>query len=310
MLRYILGRILQALISIVVIASIVFFLSRLTGDPTTLLLSMESTQEDYDRLRHSLGLDQPVYVQYGIFMSDIAQGDFGKSIYMKRPVMEIIGARFPATIQLGVVAITWSVILGVLLGAYAAVKRKSRFDYFARLVAAFGQSMPSFWLGLMLILVFGVYAGVLPAGGKAGPESVILPAVTLGMFLLAGMTRMTRSSMLEVLDSEYIKLARIKGVSERTVIWKHAFRNALLPILTFAAVWFVAILAGSVAVETVFAWPGIGQLVIQSVVWRDFPLTQAIVIIFAAMYIVMNLLTDILYAYINPRIRYGGPKAG
>lgn len=305
MQRYILGRALQAVFCLWAILTVVFFLSRLSGDPTYLLLGLEHTSAEYERMRVHLGLDQPLYVQYGLYISDMVRGDFGQSIHMRRPVVEILLARYPATLQIGALALVWSVLSGLFLGVYAAVKRGTRFDLAARFVAVFGQSVPNFWLGLMLILVFGLWLDILPPGGRAGPESMILPSITLGVLMLAGLTRITRSSMLDVLDSEYIRLARIKGVSERMVIWKHALKNAMLPVITFASVWYVTLLAGSVVTETVFAWPGIGQLAIQSIIWRDFPVTQAIVLIFAALYIIGGLIVDIIYAYINPRIRYG-----
>ncbi len=197
-----------------------------------------------------------------------------------------------------------SLLIALPCGVYAAVRRGRLLDLVVRTVAVLGQSMPAFWLGMMLILVFGLYLGVLPLGGRTGPTSVILPAITLGYFFVAGIARLTRSSMLDILDSEYVKLARIKGLSERTVIWKHAFKNALLPVVTYTSIMFVAMIGGAVVTETVFSWPGIGQLVIQAVNWRDFPLVQGIVLVIAVMYITANLAVDIIYAYLNPKIRY------
>ena len=303
MRRYIIGRCLQAVVCLIALSFIVFFVLRLTGDPASYMLSDTATQEDYDRIVAAYGFDRPLYVQYGIFLKDMFTGNFGNSLFMKRPVADILIARFPATLQLAGGAMALALVVGIPLGVYAA-KKRGIVDLIARLIAALGQSLPPFWLGLMLILIFAVWLPVLPAGGRANITSMILPSVALSAWIMAGVLRITRSSMLDVLGTEYVKLARIKGLSEFVVVWKHAFRNALLPVITFAAMMGIAILAGAVVTETVFAWPGIGQLVIQSVTWRDFPLTQALVLIIAAAYIAMNLVIDIAYAYINPKIRY------
>ena len=304
MQRYILQRFVQAIICLLVISVIVFGLVRLTGDPTFFFVSESSTQEDYDRIHAQLGLDKPLYIQYGVFLSQVARGDLGHSIFMKRSVTSIIAARLPATLELSCTAMALSLLIALPCGVYAAVRRGRLLDLVVRTVAVLGQSMPAFWLGMMLILVFGLYLGVLPLGGRTGPTSVILPAITLGYFFVAGIARITRSSMLDILDSEYVKLARIKGLSERTVIWKHAFKNALLPVVTYTSIMFVAMIGGAVVTETVFSWPGIGQLVIQAVNWRDFPLVQGIVLVIAVMFITVNLAVDIIYAYLNPKIRY------
>lgn len=304
MQRYILQRFVQAIICLLAISVVVFGLVRLTGDPTMFFISESSTQEDYDRIHAQLGLDKPLYIQYGVFLSQVARGDFGHSIFMKRSVASIIAGRLPATLELSCTAMALSLLMALPLGVYAALRRGSLLDLVVRTVAVLGQSMPAFWLGMMLILVFGLYLGVLPLSGRTGPTSVILPAITLGYFFVAGIARLTRSSMLDILDSEYVKLARIKGLSERTVIWKHAFKNAMLPVVTYTSIMFVAMVGGAVVTETVFAWPGIGQLVIQAVSWRDFPLVQGIVLVIAVMYITANLAVDIIYAYLNPKIRY------
>ncbi len=302
--RYIIGRLLQSILSIVVVAAVIFFLVRLSGDPTQLMVGMNATEKDIAEIRASLGLDKSLITQFGIFMENIFRGDFGKSIFYQRPVTEILGGRLLASLQLGAAAIAWSVLLAVPIGVYAAVKRKSLFDRGISAIVIFGQAAPSFWLGLMLMLLFAVWLKILPVMGRTEPLGIVLPSVTLGVWLLATVARMTRSSMLDVLDTEYVKLARIKGLSERVVIWKHAFRNALLPVLTFSTMMFISVITSSVTVETVFGWPGIGQLTIQGVTNRDFPIVQAVVIVIAAMYIMANLAVDILYAYINPKIRY------
>ena len=304
MRRYILSRLIQSIVSIVVVAAIIFFLVRLSGDPSQLLIGMTATEKDIAEIRANLGLDKSVITQFSIFMENIFLGDFGKSIFYQRPVTEILGGRLIASLQLGAAAIAWSVLLAVPIGVYAAVKRNSFFDRGISAIVIFGQSAPSFWLGLMLMLFFAVWLDILPVMGRTEPLGIVLPSLTLGVWLLATVARMTRSCMLDVLDTEYVKLARIKGLSERVVIWKHAFRNALIPVLTFSTMMFIFAITSAVTVETVFGWPGIGQLTIQAVNNRDFPIVQAVVIVIASMYIMANFAVDILYAYINPKIRY------
>ena len=274
------------------------------GDPRVLLLDDYSTKDDWDRLGRELGLDKPYYEQYGIFVKEALKGEFGESIQQGRPAMHIILERLPATIQLGVAAFVLSLIVGVPLGILSAVKRGSLLDQFARIVALIGQSAPPFWLGIMLMFFFAVQLDWLPPFGREGPKSVILPAITLGWFYAAANLRLIRSAMLDVLDSEYIKLARAKGVSSRSIIMKHAFRNALIPPLTFAGVTLGALVTGSLVTETVFAWPGLGKLAVDSLFGLDYPLLQGVVIIFTLMYVGASFLVDVLYAYIDPRIRY------
>ena len=305
MQRYILGRAVQCLVSLLVVSMIVFFAVRLTGDPVDLLLGIEVTEEEAVELRAHLGLDKPVVVQYGIFLSQAAKGDLGRSIYMERSVTELLIQRFPASMQLVIPSIFISLIIALPVGVYSAVRRGSRLDAAGRIFAILGQSMPSFWLGIMLIMVFAVWLGVLPSGSRGGLSNIILPAITMGWLMVAGIMRLTRSSMLDVLASEYIKLAKIKGLPDWKVIWKHAFKNALLPVVTFAVILFPLALTGAVVTETVFAWPGVGRLLMESVTVRDFPTIQGVVLCIAAIYLSANLVVDILYAYINPRIRYG-----
>jgi peptide/nickel transport system permease protein len=287
-----------------VVVSIVFVLTRLSGNPINLLLDVNATERDQQILTHHLGLDRPLILQYAIYLRNIALGDFGSSILTRRPVTEHIWERLPATIELGFVAMVMSVLLGVPLGMYSAVRRGSAFDTAARVFAVLGQSIPAFWLGLMLILFFAVVLGLLPAGGRNGPSSLILPAFTLGYFTSAAILRLTRSAMLEVLNSDYIKFARLKGLSERVVLWKHGLKNALLPVITFAVLLFVQFLGGAVVTETVFAWPGLGRLILESITTRDYPIVQAGVLVLSALYLVGNLLVDMLYSYLNPRIRH------
>ncbi len=304
MWRYLMSRVLQTLLSMLVVISIVFFLTRLSGNPVHLLLDVNATERDQEILTHYLGLDQPLPVQYGIYVKNIFLGDFGKSILTRRPVVEHIWERLPATVELGFVAMFMSVLIGVPLGVYSAVRRGTALDKSARVFAVLGQSMPAFWLGLMLILFFGVMLGVLPAGGRGDFRHLILPAFTLGYFTSAAILRLTRSAMLEVLGSDYIKFARLKGLHEQMVLWKHGLKNALLPVITFAVMLFVQFLGGAVVTETVFAWPGLGRLILESITTRDYPIVQAGVLVLSALYLTANLLVDMLYSYLNPKIRH------
>jgi len=304
MARYLIGRLLQTLLSMLVVVSIVFVLTRLSGNPIYLLLDVNASPQDQEILTRHLGLDQPLPVQYGRYVTNIALGDFGNSIITRRPVLEHIWERLPATVELGVVAMFLSVLIGVPLGMYSAVRRGGALDTGARVFAVLGQSMPTFWLGLMLILLFGVVLGVLPAGGRGGLLHLILPAFTLGYFTSAAILRLTRSAMLEVLGSDYIKFARLKGLPEQVVLWKHGLRNALLPVVTFAVLLFVQFLGGAVVTETVFAWPGLGRLILESITTRDYPIVQAGVLVLSALYLTGNLMVDLLYSYLNPRIRH------
>jgi peptide/nickel transport system permease protein len=302
--RYLIGRVVQTVLSMLVVVSIVFVLTRLSGNPVHLLLDVSASERDQEILTHHLGLDRPLAVQYGLYVRNIALGDFGTSILTRRPVTEHIRERLPATVELGVTAMVLSVLLGVPLGMYSAVHRGGRLDRAARVFAVLGQSMPTFWLGLMLILLFGVVLGVLPAGGRGGLLHLILPAFTLGYFTSAAILRLTRSAMLEVLGSDYIKFARLKGLPEPVVLWKHGLRNALLPVVTFAVLLFVQFLGGAVVTETVFAWPGLGRLILESITTRDYPIVQAGVLVLSALYLAGNLCVDMLYSYLNPRIRH------
>src|SRR5499433_1421579 len=289
--RYLVGRVLQTVLSMLVVVSIVFVLTRLSGSPIHLLLDVSATERDQEILTRHLGLDRSLPVQYGLYVRNVALGDFGNSILTRRPVTEHILERLPATIELGVVAMLLSVLIGVPLGVYSAVYRGRLLDRAARVFAVLGQSMPTFWLGLMLILFFGVVLGVLPAGGRGGLLHLILPAFTLGYFTSAAILRLTRSAMLE-------------GLPEPLVLWKHGLRNALLPVVTFAVLLFVQFLGGAVVTETVFAWPGLGRLILESITTRDYPIVQAGVLVLSALYLVGNLFVDVLYSYLNPKIRH------
>ena len=304
--RYILGRLVQALVSLFVVSMVVFALVRLSGDPIQIMAPPEASQADIAAMRAHLGLDRPWPVQYGWFITRAVQGDFGQSIRFRRPAMDLILERYGATLELGGLAVLIVIAVAIPVGVYAAVARGTKLDYLARGFAALGQAVPPFWLGLLLVLIFGVLLHLLPTSGRGTPLHIVLPGITLGWFAVAGLMRLTRSSMLDVLGSEYVKLARIKGLPERQVIWKHAFKNAALPVVTFGALLFVALLNGSIITETVFSWPGLGLLVIEAVDSRDYPIVQGVVLCLSAMYIGINLVVDVLYAYLNPKIRYSG----
>ena len=268
------------------------------------LIGPESTEADYEQVKENLGLNRPLAVQYADFLTDIVRLDFGTSHLLGRSAREVLFERLPATLQLAGAAFALTFIVGIPLGILSAVKRDSPFDTFGKLFAVLGIATPSFWIAIMLILLFGAILGWLPTFGRGGIDHFILPAFVLSWGGMAGVVRLTRSSMLEVLDSEYVKFARIKGLPERLVIYKHALKNAIIPVLTFAGLTLAGLLNGSVAIEIVFAWPGIGRLMLEGISRRDFPIVQATVMAAGLFYVVMALIVDILYAYVNPRIRY------
>jgi peptide/nickel transport system permease protein len=293
------------IIALFLMSVIVFLLGRLSGDPVSMLLSQYSTEEDRVRITEQLGLNKPVVEQYGIFIFNALKGDLGKSVAGdNRPALALILERFPASLKLAMASLVISVLIGIPLGVLSAVRRGSVWDGLARLLALLGQSLPAFWLGIVLMYFFSVKLRLLPTSGYGGIRHFILPAATMGLFTVAAVTRLTRSSMLEVLDSEYIKLARIKGVSEAIVIWKHALRNSLLPVITFMGTFFATMITGAVVIETVFSWPGIGRLAYESILNRDFPVMQAVILFMTTLYILANLIVDVLYAWVDPRIRY------
>jgi len=307
MQRYIAGRLIQCLVTLLVISLLVFALARLTGNPLDVMLPIDASAEIQEEMSRELGLDQPVYVQYARFVQSLLHGDLGTSIRTRKPVAELIGLRLPNTLKLVSFSTGMALLIALPLGVIAATRKSGFWDVAARTVALFGQSVPTFWAGIVLITIFAVNLDILPAGRKEGIESYVLPAVTLGLFgfMLAGVVRLLRGSMLDVLDSEYVKFARIKGLRESVVTWKHALKNALIPVVTFVGFYFGILMAGSVVVETVFAWPGIGRLAFEAVQWRDYPVIQGVVLLVSTIILAANLVVDILYAYIDPRIRYG-----
>jgi peptide/nickel transport system permease protein len=305
MQRFIAVRVLQSLFAVLIMSVIVFGLARVSGNPLDVMLPIEATAEDYERLEKHWGLDRPVLTQYFLFLGNALQGDFGDSLkYQGTSAMELVGQRLPATLELAGLALLISAIIALPIGVVAAVGKDTGWDVVAKVIALLGQSLPGFWLGIVLMWIFAVTLGWLPTSGRGGIEHLILPAITIGWFQVAAIMRLVRSSMLDVLDSEYVKLARVKGIPEWKVIWKHCLRNAGIAPLTFFAIVAGSLLTGSVVTETVFSWPGIGLLVIDAIQARDFPVVQAVVIVFAGIFILCNLLVDVLYAYLDPRIRY------
>jgi len=305
MQRFIVRRLLQGLITLFLVSVIVFILGRLTGDPVALLLSEFSTFEDQERLTRQLGLDKPLPEQYAIFVWNALHGDLGRSIRGDRTAaLELVVKRLPATLQLASISASLSFLIGLPLGVLAALKRGSFVDSISRVLALLGQATPVFWLGIVAMYVFSVQLGWLPTSGYGTPKQFVLPVAALSAFMVAAFLRLTRSGMLEALDSEYVKLARIKGLSETTVVWKHALRNSLIPVITYLGTVFGRMVTGTVVVETVFAWPGIGRLAFDAVMLRDFPVLQAVVLFMATAFLAINLVVDIAYAYVDPRIRY------
>ncbi|MBI3952900.1 MAG: ABC transporter permease [Chloroflexi bacterium] len=301
---YILRRLAQMVLTLLVITIVVFVLSRMTGDPLALMMPQDARPEDFAAIRQKLGLDKPVVVQYFMYLGGVARGDFGKSYKFGEPAAGLVLQRVPNTAQLTFSAILVGVLLGLPVGILSAVKRDSLFDRFGKAIALVGQAAPTFWVGIMLILFFSVRWRLLPTSGQGDWHHIILPAITLGIYPVAGIARLTRSAMLDVLDREFIKVVRIKGAPELNVILKHALRNAAIPVVTFLGVTVGALLSGTVVTETVFAWPGIGKLTVDAILFRDFPMVQAAVFVSALFFLLINFAVDIVYLYVDPRISY------
>jgi ABC-type dipeptide/oligopeptide/nickel transport system permease component len=302
--RFIVKRLGFALLSLFLLSLTIFVFVRLTGDPAVLLVEPGASAADLAEIRTQFGLDRPLWVQYGSFVTHMLRGDFGQSFYYRTPVFELYLSRLPHSLLLAAVAMAFSLVIGIPTGVIAAVRVNRWWDSAGKVFALLGLSLPSFWVGLLMILFFSVYLGWLPSSGSGTALHVIMPAFALGWYFAAAHMRLTRSSMLEVLGSEYVKLARLKGLPEALVIGKHALKNALIPVLTLAGINLVLMVNVAVVVETVFAWPGIGRLLYEGISFRDFPIVQATVLLGGAMIVVVNLVVDILYAVIDPRIRY------
>jgi ABC-type dipeptide/oligopeptide/nickel transport system permease component len=304
MKKFIVRRLGYSLLSLFLLSVTIFFFVRVTGDPAVLLVEPGASKADLDAVRQQFGLDRSLIIQYRDFMSSLLRGDFGQSFYYRTPVLELYLSRLPNSLLLALAAMAFSLLIGIPTGIIAAVRVNQWWDSAGKIFALLGLSMPSFWVGLLMILFFSVYLGWLPSSGSGTPLHFVMPAFALGWYFAAAHMRLTRSSMLEVLGSEYVKLARLKGLPEALVIAKHAFKNALIPVLTLAGINLVIMVNVAVVVETVFAWPGVGRLLFEGIAFRDFPVVQATVLLGGAMIVVVNMLVDILYAVIDPRIRY------
>jgi peptide/nickel transport system permease protein len=301
---YLVWRSLHSLLLLWLVTVVVFGLLHLTpGDPASLMLGEQATPEQIRDLRHALGLNEPLITQYARFLGQAVRGDFGTSIRAQRPALDVVLERLPATLLLAAGAFTFAVSLGMPIGVLSAVKRLSLWDHGSMALALMGQSMPVFWLGLMLIIVFSVHLRWLPVSGAGGPQHLVLPAVTLGTFLIGLIIRLTRSSMLDVLGQDYVRTARAKGLAERAVIVRHALRNALIPVVTLLGLQLGILLGGAVITETVFAWPGLGMVTVTAINQRDYPVVQCAVFISAVLVVSINWAVDVLYHFLDPRIR-------
>jgi peptide/nickel transport system permease protein len=283
---------------------LIFIITNVIGDPVVLLLDPTAPPSQFDLLRRELGLDKPFHIQYLVFLKNAVRGNFGQSLQYREPAMPLVLHYLPATVELTLAAMFFMVSVAIPIGVYSAIRPYSIGDRIARFLALCGQAAPPFWLGIMAILWVGVKLKLLPISGRGGLSHLILPAITLGFYGMAAILRLTRSAMLDVLEKDYIRTARIKGLTERKVVLKHAFKNALIPVVTYIALLLAALLGGAVITETIFAWPGLGRLAVQSVTARDFPVVQASVFVASIFYISINLFVDVIYTWIDPRITY------
>ena len=307
MARFMFFRVIQAIATLIVLSAAVFFGTDLTGDAALAMAPGDARPEEIQQIRENLGLDRPVIVRYFDYLGGILTGDFGRSYNKRLPVAGLVLERVPNTVQLAVAALLVAVVIGIPLGILSAVKRDSFLDKLGKSFAILGMSMPQFWLAIILMWIFAVELDLLPVFGKEGldPRYFVIPAFSIAVFTMAGFMRLTRSAMLEVLDSEYVKFARIKGLAEQLVIFKHALKNAVIPVLTFGGISFAGLLNGSIVVEVIFNWPGLGLLMLEGIRTRDVPIIEATILVSGFLYIIMSTLVDIAYAYVDPRIRYG-----
>ena len=302
---FLLRRAVQSVIVLFGALTLVFVLIRLApGDPVIRMAGPDASLEEIDRMRSTLGYDKPIPVQYAIFLGNALKGDLGQSLHHHRPATELVLERLPATAELASLSMALAIVVALPLGIIAAIKRGTFIDTLATTFSLIGQSVPTFWLGIVLIIVCSVRLRLLPTSGRGGWEHIILPAVTLGLYMMALITRLTRSSMLEVLCENYVQVARAKGLSERVVIIRHALRNSLIPVVTVIGLQTGTLLSGAIITEAVFAWPGIGQLAINAIYTLDYPMIQAIVVLSGIVFVVINMVLDMLYVVIDPRIRY------
>ena len=306
MQSYLLRRLWQSALTLVGVSLLVFVILRvIPGDPAKMLLPEGAPPSAIEELNRELGLREPIWVQYGIFVRSVVRGDFGQSFQYRAPALRVVVERVPATIQLALTAMVLTVLVGVSIGVLAAVRRGTGYDYAGTVLAVLGQSLPNFWLGIMLVLLFGVTLRWLPTSGFQGWQYLVLPSITLAAFPTALVARLTRSSLLEILSQEYIRTGRAKGLAEPAVILRHALRNATIPLLTLLGLQIGTLLGGAVITESVFAWPGMGKLVVDAIFFRDFPVVQTVLILSATIFVAINLVIDVLYTVLDPRIRSG-----
>lgn len=304
MLRYIFNRLILSLFVLLMISVAVFSISHLSGDPVYLMVPPEAKIEDINILRHALGLDRPLHIQYWDFISNAVRGDFGRSLWQKQPALDLVLERLPATLELTALAMLIAIVVAIPLGILAAIHKDSLIDRLSMMLAVIGQSAPNFWIGIILIYVFAVYLQWLPSSGRGTWKHLIMPAITLAAFPTARLARLTRSGMLDVLGEDYIETARAKGLKERVVILVHALRNVGITLVTLLGLQIGALMGGAIIVESIFEWPGVGNLVVQAIFARDFPLVQATVLFIAASFVLINLMVDLLYGLLDPRIKY------
>lgn len=303
MKRYVIGRVLSGVLVIFLALTAVFFMLRLSGDPVLLFAPMDTSRQDMNSIRERMGFNDPLLVQYGRFMQDAVQFDFGNSSRERRPAMEVVTDRLPATIQLGATSLLIAVFIGIPLGILSAVKHGSGWDKFARFISVLGQAVPGFWLGVIMIMFFSVRLGWLPTSGRGSWEHIVMPALTLAAFSMARYARLTRSTFIDVLGQDYIRTARAKGLTQNIILWRHAFKNASVSLITMTGLEIGNLIAGAVVIEQVFAWPGMGRVMVQSLLNRDFAVVTAAVVLFAAMYTFANLMADLAYGWVNPTVR-------
>ncbi|ASN04394.1 ABC transporter permease [Virgibacillus necropolis] len=304
MWKYFLIRLLQVPPVLFIITLMIFVLVYVAGDPVLMMLPADATPQEIGQLRHALGFDQPFYVQFGHYIMDLLRGDFGESYQYGEPALSLVLERLPATLQLAAVSMIFAVIIAIPLGVWSAIRPNTFIDLFATGLSVLGKAIPNFWLGIMLILIFAVNYQILPVSGTGSWAHIILPAITLGTAMSAEITRLVRSNMLEILSQDYIRTARSKGLKNGVVIFRHAFKNSLVPVITITFLQAAALVGGSLITEMIFAWPGLGQLIIQAVYEKDLPIIQATVFVTAIMIILINLLTDVLYRVLDPRIKF------
>jgi ABC-type dipeptide/oligopeptide/nickel transport system permease component len=296
-------RLFRALVALWLVSTVVFVVMRLSGDPVPLLVPPDAPRSEYERVAKDLGLDRPLPVQYAVFLGNVLRGDFGRSIHFRQPAWRVVMGYVPATAELALAAFGLALLVAVPVGLLSAVKRNSPIDHITMGVALVGQSAPTFFLGILFILLFSLKANWFPTSGRGGWEHLVLPALTLGAFAMASIARLTRSAVLEVLRQDYVRTARAKGVPELAVVVKHTLKNAALPVVTITALQFGTLLGGAVVTETVFAWPGIGRLAIQSIYNRDYPVVQCTVFLSALVFIIVNFAVEVIYGFLDPRVR-------